>query len=215
MKQSKSLSIALALLTALFILSASIAVPILFRPFYYWQIGPLGLEEYTGLTRAQIVEAYDETLDFCTGLTSEFSTGVLAWSPSGRDHFVDVRRLFLLDLGAAAVTGLCLVAWAVIRHRSVLRPYRFWGRGPGFWGSVGLGGAFLVVGGLAALDFQRAFVVFHSLFFPGKDNWIFDWRTDQIILILPEEFFRNCAILVLVLIVAACAVLIVRDLRRK
>ena len=78
---------------------------------------------------------------------------------------------------------------------------------------------FLAVGALAATDFDRAFVIFHSIFFPGKTNWIFDWRTDPIILLLPEDFFRNCAILVLVLLVFWCAVLIAADLlagrRRK
>ena len=78
---------------------------------------------------------------------------------------------------------------------------------------------FLAVGALAATDFDRAFVIFHSIFFPGKTNWIFDWRTDPIILLLPEDFFRNCAILILVLLVFWCAVLIAADLlagrRRK
>ena len=76
----------------------------------------------------------------------------------------------------------------------------------------GLGGLFLLVGGLAALDFDRAFVVFHSLFFPGKTNWLFDPRTDEIINILPEVFFRNCAILILAVLVLGCAGLIVGDL---
>lgn len=215
MKQSKLLTVALAIVTALFILTASIALPILCRPFYYMHIGPLGLEEYTGLSRDLIVQAYDEMMDFCTGLTDEFSTGVLAWSQSGRDHFVDVRGLFLLDLWAAGITGTALLAWALIRRRVRLRPYRFRKRGPGFWGCMGLAGAFLTIGGLAALDFDRAFVLFHALFFPGKDNWLFDWKVDQIILILPQEFFRNCAIFILALIVIACAALILRDLRRE
>ena len=70
---------------------------------------------------------------------------------------------------------------------------------------------FLAVGGLAALDFDRAFVVFHSIFFPGKDNWIFDWQTDPIILFLPQEFFRNCALLVLALILLWSGALIGAD----
>jgi integral membrane protein (TIGR01906 family) len=91
------------------------------------------------------------------------------------------------------------------------------GHTPGFWASVGLGVSFLVVGGLAALDFERAFVIFHQLFFSGKDNWIFDYRTDPIITMLPEEFFRNCAILILAGILIGCGLLIGRDLylRRK
>ena len=69
-----------------------------------------------------------------------------------------------------------------------------------------------VVGLLASLDFERAFVVFHALFFPGKDNWLFDPAVDQIILILPEVFFRNCALLIGGLILLWCAILIGTDL---
>ena len=43
MKTSKPLSLLLSLLTALLVLSASVAVPLLCRPFYYAHIGPLGL----------------------------------------------------------------------------------------------------------------------------------------------------------------------------
>ena len=89
---------------------------------------------------------------------------------------------------------------------------RLLGRGPAFWAGAGLGGAFLVVGGLAALDFDKAFVIFHALFFPGKDNWLFDPRTDEIITILPQEFFMNCAILILAILIIGCAALIAYDL---
>jgi len=75
-----------------------------------------------------------------------------------------------------------------------------------------LGAVFSVVGILAAIDFDRAFVIFHTLFFPGKDNWIFDWRMDPIILILPQEFFRNCAILIGMLLLVWCVALVVTDL---
>lgn len=215
MKQSKSLAAGLILLTALFILTASVAAPILIRPFYYLQIGPLGLEQSTGLAKAEIMQAYDEMLNFCIGLSGEFSTGVLKWSEWGRSHFVDVRGLFLLDLGVMAVSGLGLLAWAFMRKKVSVKPYRFKGRSTGFWAGSGLLAAFVVIGGLAALDFSKAFVVFHAIFFPGKDNWLFEASVDQIITILPEAFFRNCAILIVALIVISCLVLIVRDVQRK
>ena len=50
MKQSKILSVLLAVLTACLVLSSSVAVPILCRPFYYAHIGPLGPVSYTHLT---------------------------------------------------------------------------------------------------------------------------------------------------------------------
>ena len=210
MRPCKLLSVLLAVAIALTLLTGAIAAPILCRPFYYAHIGPLELEERTGLTREEIRTAYDEMLDYCLG-GEEFSTGVLKWSQSGKDHFTDVRVLFLLDLrvfaaGIAAIV-LLLVAGR-LRRRS---PARLLGRGPCFWAGAGLGGAFLIVGGLAALDFDRAFTVFHTIFFPGKTNWLFDPDTDQIINILPETFFMDCAILILAVLVIGCAALILAD----
>ena len=46
MKSSKLLCILSALATALLVLSASVAAPILCRPFYYAHIAPLELTRY-------------------------------------------------------------------------------------------------------------------------------------------------------------------------
>ena len=213
MKESRPLCALTAVLTALALLTASIAAPILCRPFYYAHIGPLKLVERTGLTENEIKTAFDEMLDYCLG-AEEFSTGVLKWSEEGKAHFTDVRGLFLLDLRVLGVSLGLLAAALLYAHFTGRRPARPLGCGPGFWAGAGLGAAFLLVGALAALDFNRAFVVFHALFFPGKDNWLFDPAEDQIINILPQEFFRNCAILILLLLIAGCAALIVFDLRR-
>lgn len=211
MKTSKILCASLSVLTALALLTAAIAAPILCRPFYYAHIGPMKLEERTGLTGDEIKTAFNEMLDYCLG-AEEFSTGVLKWSESGKSHFTDVRALFLLDLRVLAVSLLLLAALALIAWRTRIRPARLLGRGFGFWAGAGLGAVFLLVGALAALDFDRAFVVFHALFFPGKDNWLFDPYQDQIINILPQEFFRNCAVLILAILVAGCAALMAFDL---
>ena len=212
MKTSKLLALFTALAIALLVLSGSIAVPILCRPFYYAHIEAMGLPELTGLSVEQIQEAFDQMLDFCLGLRPDFAVGVLPWSESGRAHFADVRVLFQLDLVILVLSVVVLAVLVLIARRKRLTPARLLGRGPGFWAAVGLAAVFLVVGALAAANFQRAFVVFHTLFFPGKTNWMFDWRTDPIILLLPEDFFRNCAILILVLLVFWCAVLISADL---
>ena len=214
MKASKPLCVLIAVLTALTLLTAAIAAPILCRPFYYAHIGPMNLEERTGLTREEIKTAFNEMLDYCLG-APEFSTGVLRWSESGKAHFTDVRVLFLLDLRVLAVS-IGLLAVILLSARFTGRtPARPLGRGPAFWAGAGLGAVFLAIGALAALDFDRAFVLFHALFFPGKDNWLFDPAADQIINILPQEFFRNCAILILALLVLGCAALIFGDLRRS
>ena len=213
--REKLLSLFRSFFTALCVLTGSIAVPILLRPFYWLHIQPMGLEAAGGLTASQIREAYGQMMDYCLGLRPDFAVGVLPFSESGASHFADVRFLFLLDLAVLAVSAAALIAlWFYCRHKAV-KLHRFAGHSPGFWGCVGLGVTFAVIGALAALDFDRFFTIFHAVLFPGKDNWIFDPRLDPVILILPQEFFRNCAILILAVLLMACAVIIIRDKRKK
>ena len=214
MRLPKAVTALAALLLALLILSFSIAVPILFRPFYYIQIDMLDLPERTGWSEETIREAYDEVLDFCV-FGKPFGTGQLAWSQSGYSHFADVRGLFLLDFWVLGISAAACLLLLILRlgKQWVYKPLL--GHGPGFWAGVTAGGLVLILAGLAALDFNRAFVIFHAIFFPGKDNWIFDSATDQIILVMPEVFFRNCAILILAVLVAGCAAFILWDLFHK
>lgn len=213
MKRSKILTLLWAVLAALVLLTGAIAAPILCRPFYYAHIDALNLTARVGLPEREIRRSYDEMMDYCTG-GDTFSTGVLPHSPQGASHFADVRSLFLLDLRLlAASVAACVVLFALTRLiRRRCAPIL--GRGPGFWAGLGLGGSFALVGGLAALDFNRAFVIFHQLFFPGKTNWLFDPNTDPIIFILPQEFFRNCALLILGLLLGGCIGMILWDFIR-
>ena len=64
---------------------------------------------------------------------------------------------------------------------------------------------------LAISDFDAMFVKFHQLFFPNKDNWIFDPRYDQIINILPEQFFINCAIVIAAIMFLCCLFFIYKE----
>jgi integral membrane protein (TIGR01906 family) len=113
-----------------------------------------------------------------------------------------------------AVSAAALIVLLVLCHYKHWRPAPLLGRSFRFWAGAGLGGLFLLIGCFAALDFNRAFRVFHTLFFPGKTNWVFDPSVDQIITILPEAFFRNCAILILGILILGCAALISSDFVR-
>ena len=199
-----------AVLIALVILSGAIAVPILFRPFYWWHIDPLGIPEYMGLTAEQIKQAYGEMLDYCMGLSNTFSVGVLPFSESGAAHFADVRKLFILDLAVLVVAGIALTVLCLTDRK----PVRLAGHTPGFWSAIGLGASFLIVGILVAMDFETAFTLFHKLFFPGKDNWVFDPYEDPVINMLPATFFANCAILIFAVILISCIGLVLYD-RKK
>ncbi|MBR3718751.1 MAG: TIGR01906 family membrane protein, partial [Firmicutes bacterium] len=159
----------------------------------------LDMPEKTGWTHEQIRKAYDDMMDFeLKG--ADFATGDLKWSEDGMTHFADCKVLFLIDLRILAVTGvLLLAAWILFRSKKET-PARLAGRGPSFWAGVLILVLFGGFGAFAASDFDRAFTVFHKIFFPGKTNWVFDPSRDQIILVMPEEFFRNCAILIAALL---------------
>lgn len=213
MKRSKSLFVVLTVAMMLFVFSASVAVPILCRPFYYAHVKAMDLAEGRSWSEQDCCDAYDEMLDYCL-YGGDFGTGVLKWSESGKDHFDDCAFLFRLDFLVAIVSlGVIFAGW-FLKKKGIL-PARPLGLGVPFWSSISLISVSVVAAVLTAMDFDRAFVVFHKIFFPGKDNWFFDYKTDQIILILPEAFFRNCAILVGALIVTACITMILWDIRHK
>ena len=145
-----------ALLIAVVILSGAIALPILFRPFFYWHIAPLNLTETVALAVPEIKTAYGEMMDFCIGISKDFSAGVLPYSQSGADHFADVQKLFVLDLWALALSVIMLIVLKATFRKKYLR---LAGHTPGFWGAVGLGVVGSAVGALAATSIVAVTVV--------------------------------------------------------
>ena len=194
--KNKIISVIFAIALAVFILTVSIGLPIYIRPFYYMQIDSLDMVENTGFSYDTIKEAYDEVLDYLTIPGREFGTGELKHSESGASHFADCLVLFNLNATALIISALLLVALLILHKCGVIELCSPKGLHLGFWSGVSLLGAFGTVGLLAALDFNTAFVVFHSIFFPGKDNWYFNPYTDEIIRVMPQQFFMNCAILI-------------------
>lgn len=194
-----------------FILSFAIAVPLLVRPFYYAHIEPMHLEEYSGFSKEEIRESYDEMMDFCV-FGKPFGTGKLKYSEDGKSHFEDVAKLFRLDFIVLAVSSALLVLFKVLENRGIRADYKL--HTPRYKGAVGLLAGGVLLASACAIDFDKAFVTFHHIFFPGKTNWIFDYRTDEIIMILPEEFFRNCAILIVAVMLGLCAFFIITENRK-
>lgn len=195
-RRDRALAALLAVAVFFFILTASIGLPIYIRPFYYAHIEALDLPEVSGFTADQIRFAYDEVLDYLTLPGKSFGTGDMACSESAADHFRDCRVLFDLNAWVLLISGGVIGVLLILQRKGIVGPLKLGSRGGAFWGAFSAVGLPLVVGFLAALDFNRAFVIFHSIFFPGKDNWIFNWYNDQIIRVLPQQFFMNCAILI-------------------
>lgn len=208
-------SIAFAVALAVLAITFSIGLPIYVRPFYYLHVNALDLVERTGYEYEEIVDAYDEVLDYLTLEGKEFGTGVLKHSEEGKAHFVDCKVLFDLNRNALVVSLLALVLLIILDKYGYINLLKPRGLRLGFWSFLSTLGFFGFVAIACAIDFSSAFTAFHKLFFPGKSNWLFNPYTDPIILLLPQQFFLNCAVLICVSALLISILTIVNALTKK
>lgn len=211
--KNKVITIIFCICLVLFMLTFCIALPIYCRFFYYIQIKTLGLEASTGWSYDTIKTAYDEVLDFCTlPWVNSFSSGELKFSADGAAHFADCKVLFNLDFSVLVISAAALVTIIILHARKIITLEKFKGHRAYFYSAIVSIVLPVVLAALISIDFDRAFEIFHTIFFPGKTNWVFDWNADEIIRVMPEQFFMNCAIIIGVALVTFSATLIAVDL---
>ena len=195
---------------SLFIISFSIAFTILFRPFYYIQINYLEIEKESGYTYDEIKEAYDDILNYTT-LNTPFSTGKLKHSAEGQSHFRDCKTLFLLDFIVLGVSTS-----VIIIKKKFFNNIRLFNFNIEFWSSCLVIFLFtLMMFFTLTVGFDRCFEIFHNIFFLGKENWLFNPETDEIINILPQQYFMNCAILIFIISGIISIAIILKEIIEK
>jgi len=154
---------------------------------YQFDIGYLNISEKSGLSDGVILKNYNSILDYLSPFSKkEFSLPTMAYTERASFHFVEVKVVFyyIYILGAASAIILAILTAVKAVSKKTLRVS----------GAVTL--AFPVVIAAAALiDFDRAFDIFHELFFNGA-TWIVDPKTDEFINILPSAFFLHCGLLI-------------------
>ncbi|HJB24391.1 MAG TPA: TIGR01906 family membrane protein [Candidatus Jeotgalibaca pullicola] len=182
----------------LFILSFAIAFTINFTPLYSFDIGYLNIEELTGFSKEVIMENYRILLKYLNyPWITELNMPDFPSSESGLFHFYEVKRLFMLDYAILFLSGI--YSFFFIRKKvkegdkwEMIQPTRIMMAIP------------IVVLIFIFLNFNSLFITFHELFF-NNDAWLFDWRTDPIILALPQSFFMHCFISVFLILESGIA----------
>lgn len=186
--------IVLALLLTICIICFAVIVTVFFKQLYYFDIDYLNITKYTGLSKDVIKENYDILIQY----QSIFFQGDLnmpdfVMSTTGRIHFEEVKRVFEVIQMTFAVTAV--ISGLMIYSNLKQREYRFLQLTSLF--SVGIP---TIIGFFAALDFDRAFVIFHNIVF-RNNYWIFDYTTDPVITILPESFFMHCFMMIIFIVI--------------
>ena len=182
-----------ALIISLFIISGAVVFTVFFKPLYYFDIDFLNIDSFVGMSKDIIKHNYNILIDY----QSIFYRGDLLlpdfiMSETGRIHFVEVKRIFEVIQVLFIVTGLASL-FILIKQKHEIIYLKL--------ASILTIAIPSIIGLLASIDFDIAFVVFHKIFF-RNDYWIFDYRTDPVIMILPQDFFMHCFIMIVVLIIA-------------
>ncbi|AJM71827.1 TIGR01906 family membrane protein [Mycoplasma yeatsii] len=182
---------------------------IYFRPFYYWQIKSLNIEQTSHYSYSTIKTAYDSIMNYLS-LFGSYSVGSLKSSVEGQTHFYDVKILFIIctSLFLISLIGVISISIFKLKHKNNFKT-KF---NQSFYASVFIVLFAIVISIFALIDFDKDFEIFHKIFFMQKDNWIFNPDSDQIINILPEEFFRNCTIFILSTTIIICCSTIIYNL---
>lgn len=167
---------------------------------YQLDLRYLNISETSGLSRAEIMSNYRAVLSYMNPFSAAaFSLPSLNYTAASIRHFDDCKVLFNAVYLMGEVSGLFLALGAFMR---ILKKPVLW-----------LAGILtLVIPALMmivlATNFDRAFILFHTLFFQGN-SWRFNPQTDGIIRILPETFFMHCGLFIaLFWLIGAAALLL-------
>lgn len=176
-----------------------------------------------------IMYVMDELMDYLHGGRNDLENIVTEVNGETRDFFSEREKVHMADCkalfdgvfairkAAAVIFAALTVALAVKKKFSLDRLIKYSAVVSGIILAVAL-----VIGILAAVDFNACFIVFHKLFF-SNDLWILDPAEDLVINILVEPFFADmalktalyCAVVPLVFIITGAGLYMADKKRRS
>ena len=169
-----------------------VKVVINFRQLYYFDIRYLKIEQTSGISIDNIKINYDYLINFLDSSNpNSFKLPSLPSSLHSKIHFWDVYYLInnLTNLFYILVLLLIFFVFITLKSKNFL-----------YLKITGIALLLLpfILSPLYFVDFDSFFSSFHKLIF-NNNYWLFDPKTDPIILILPEEFFMHCLLLIIIL----------------
>ena len=186
--------IILSIVLMIFIISFAIVFTVFFKQLYYFDINYLNIDKISGLPVETIKDNYDILINY----QSIFYQGNLnlpdfAMSVAGRIHFQEVKTIFEVIQVSMLISGIISIILLIKRFKE--KEYRF----------LKLTGLITIIvpamlGFVVALDFESAFITFHQIVF-RNNYWVFDYRSDPVINILPETFFMHCFIMIVIIVI--------------
>ena len=191
------------------LISTTVLIVLNCTSIYGFIIDKYRLTSVTGLSKDALMLNYKEIVSYLQCFSSEYLTlSDFKMSENGMIHFADVKIIFQWLYVIVILFIIALAIFLVIKHhdkdKAVLSMF-----------NKGVNLTFIVFGLLIVsimVNFSATFTMFHKIFF-RNDYWDFDYRTDPVILALPEELFLILSVMIITLLFAIC--ILIKIIYRK
>lgn len=187
----------LGLMVALFTIGLSVIASLNLRIIYTYSIGKYNLTELGNISKENLISDYNILLNYLQNpFIKKLKFNNFIMSNNGEFHFYEVKKIFLsIYLIVIILTIFFVVLYFINKYKNKeFNLFKLFN-----YGSNTLIGIITFLLLSIFIDFSKAFVIFHNIFF-NNDYWIFDSATDPIINVLPEEVFKLYAIIILLFI---------------
>lgn len=164
---------------------------------YYYSIDKYNLEKIANISKEMLIGDFDRLIKYLQNpFIEKLKFNNFTMSINGEFHFYEVKKIFLWIYAITIFIALLFIILVITNkfNRNKIHIYK----------TLNYGANTLIITivsllAIIAIDFSKAFIVFHKIFF-NNDYWIFDERTDPIIKVLPEEVFMLYALVIIALV---------------
>ena len=196
-----------SLFTAISIISIATIISLNLRFIYKFIIDKYDLVNITGVSRENLMSDYSGLINY---LQNPFIKSLkfknFAMSPYGEIHFYEVKRIFILLIIIALIFIVVNLVYAIVCK---VKNKKYFIRK--ITSNLNYGANILIIFFISLvaayiIDFSKAFIMFHKIFFKN-DYWIFDENIDPIINALPEDLFMIYGAVILGIIIILAIVI--------
>lgn len=199
--------IVISIFTAIAIISIATIIALNLKFIYKFIIDKYELVNITGVSAENLMFDYSGLINY---LQNPFIDSLkfenFAMSSYGEIHFYEVKKIFISLILIALFFIIINLMYAIvgkfrgnkIYKNNIIRALNS--------GSNILIVFFIVILGAYIVDFSKAFIIFHKIFF-RNDYWIFDETIDPIINALPEDLFMIYGAVILGIIIVATIII--------
>lgn len=172
----------------LFFISVAIFIALNLTPILVF----LSQHKIFSVTHGQLISDYWRLMSYLQLPGGSLHFNFIPMSTSGKQHFSDVKNLFLINEIILILSGL--VGGVLIWNKK--KKHQLWQL---MFLLQGLIIGVPIIFTILAINFNHYFIIFHQLLFNNKD-WLFDPLTDPIINVLDEVFFTQTLLLFVILL---------------